>query len=305
MPEALESTDLDAARCGIEEALLPFVAGFRAGLLDPETLRADARQFWRKGYVLVRGAFTAAEMEVARSAIAANARMNQRVESLRDRVRAGKHPSFETIFVWNDTGGSDIFAKLTRSYKIFDRLCHFFNDHVYVYHNKVALKYAGMPGFKYHQDYYYWYGMGNLLPDMAAAQIAIDRSTRGNGCLRIIEGSHRLGRLEHQVYPEVEDSGVDGKRLAAILARFPEVEVELDPGDAVIFHCNTLHASSDNHSAAPRVALLGCYNTRRNDPYEANESGHPGFVPQTSLIEMVGPADRFSLPDFDLRFKRT
>lgn len=287
---------------GLDDALLPFVSGIRAGLLSLESLYAEAECFWRSGYVIVRDAFSATEMEVARRAVAGNARMNQRVERLKNRVREGKHPSFETIFVWNDTGGGDLFAKLTRSYKIFDRLCYFFDDHVYGYHSKIALKYGGIPGFRYHQDYFYWYTMGNLLPDMASAQIAIDQSTRENGCLRILEGSHRLGRVDHKIYPDDEDSGVEETRLRAIQARCTEVYVELAPGDLVIFHCNTLHGSSDNSSADSRIALLGCYNTKRNSPYETNASGHPAFSTQSSIIAPVIATDEHAMPDFDARF---
>jgi Phytanoyl-CoA dioxygenase (PhyH) len=287
-----------------DPSVLPYLSGVNAGLLDTATLHADSEAFWRTGYFIVRGAFTADEMDITRRAITGNARMNARVESLRPRVQAGDRPAFETVFVWNDTGGDDVFAKLTRNYRLFDRLCHFFGDHIYVYHNKIALKYPGMPGFRHHQDYFYWYGMGNLLPDMATAQIAIDRSTRANGCLRILEGSHRLGRVDHMDYTGPADSGVEERRLAAIRARFPEVDIELEPGDAVLFHCNTLHASADNPSELSRIALLGCYNTRRNSPYEPNHSGHPLYAPQASITAPITAADEARLPDFDVRFNQ-
>ena len=48
----------------------------------------------------------------------------------------GKHPAFQLLVVCNDTSGDDLFAKLTRDYKIFERLEAIFNDQVYVYHNK-------------------------------------------------------------------------------------------------------------------------------------------------------------------------
>ena len=246
------------------------VPPIREKLLSEATLAAvDADFFWRHGYLIVRNAFSGEEMEIAKTAIQSNERMHQRLSDIRTKTESGKHNAFETIFVWNDVAGDDVFAKITRNYRLVERLEAFFSDRIYVYHNKVTLKYPSVPGFRYHQDYYYWYGMGCLFPDMATASIAIDASTRENGCLRVLSGSHKLGRIDHEFDQEREDSGVAEERLAIIKARCDEVWVELGVGDAVIFHCNTLHGSSTTTlpaSLSP-LALLGCYNTKHNDPY--------------------------------------
>lgn len=274
--------------------------GLSVTRLLTSNIAGDAEFFWRHGYVVVRGAFTATEMEIAREAIMTNPRMNSTVENVKRKTADGKHPAFETLCVWNDTDGDDLYAKLTRNHQIFDRIGHFFDDQPYVYHNKVALKYPGVPGFSYHQDYFYWYGMGCLYPDLATVSIAIDPSTRENGCLRVIDGSHKMGRIDHVFDKEFEDSGVDKDRLEVIKARCEEVFIELAAGDFVIFHCNTLHASDDNTSDKSRIALLGCYNTKRNDPYVATACGHPFYQEQTRVTERITHADLSKMPDFDL-----
>ncbi|MDH5575976.1 MAG: phytanoyl-CoA dioxygenase family protein, partial [Nitrospirota bacterium] len=213
----------------------------------------------------------------------------------------GKRPSFETIFVWNDTAGNDVFAKATRRAAIFDRLEDFFKDNIYVYHNKITLKYPGMVGFRYHQDYAYWYGMGNLYPDMATVLIAVDGMTRENGCLKILEGSHKMGRIDHVFDDGVSDSGVCPERLEVIKKRLPEVFVELESGDVVMFHCNTLHGSDDNESSHSRIALIGCYNTRGNNPYQS-ACGHPFYQTQEKVFEKITEKDANNLPDFELNF---
>lgn len=258
-------------------------------------------EFWRRGFIIQRGAFDTTEVDLLRRAINESAAMQRRQEVIRSKVEEGKYPSFETIFVWNDTSGDDIFAKFTRSHKTLGVIADLFDDDAYVYHNKVALKYPGIPGFRYHQDYYYWYGMGCLFPDLATSFIAIDQATRENGCLRFIEGSHKLGRLEHTMYDGVADSGVNEERLSAIRERMPEVVVELDPGDVAIFHCNTLHGSDANESGSPRLALLGCSNTRHNDPY-IRTNAHPNWVHQTLIRDRVTEADLAKFPDFQLKF---
>lgn len=262
----------------------------------------EAEAFWARGFVIVRGLFAPSEMAVLKEIIARHAGMKAHATRALERSQGTTRPSFETVYVWNDTAGNDAFAKATRSHRIIDRLEAFFGDDVYVYHNKVAQKYPGVVGFSHHQDYAYWYDMGNLYPDMATAFIAIDRATRANGCLKLIEGSHKLGRLNHVHRDGVSDSGVEVERLAEILKVMPEVPIELEIGDAVIFHCNVLHASDDNHSNESRIGLLGCYNTRHNDPYKSVH-GHPGWHPQRKLAEPITKADLSNLPDFDYQWK--
>ncbi len=268
---------------------------------DP-AIQRDVEEFWRRGFVIVRGAFQASEMAVLKEIASGHAAIRTRATRAIEASAAGGKPSFETLFVWNDTAGNDAFAKATRSHRIIDRLEAIFEDKVYVYHNKLTLKYPGVVGFMYHQDYGYWYDMGNLRPDMATAFIAIDRATRENGCLKLVEGSHRLGRLNHYRREGWADTGVDPERLQEILQRLPEVSIELESGDAVIFHCNVLHGSDDNRSEHSRISLLGCYNTRRNDPYRC-EFGHPGFQEQEKLVEPITLQDLGNIPDFNYQWQ--
>jgi len=252
--------------------------------------------FWEKGYVIVRNAFEQEEMKIIKNAITKNSTMNARTKIIMEECKNGKKPSFSTIFVWNDTSGEDLFSLATRSHKIFDRLECFFKDEVYDYHNKVPLKYPGMIGFPYHQDYGYWYKMGNIYPDMATVFIALDQATNRNGCLKLIEGSHKMGRIDH-----IEYEGIDPVRLDVIKQRMKEIYVELNIGDLVIFHANTLHASDDNNSSESRLALIGTYNTKHNDPYTIS-CGHPRFKKQEKVYRKITENDIDNLPDFELNY---
>lgn len=266
------------------------------------SLRAEADSFWKRGFIIVRGVFAKSEMAVLKDIIGRHAAMQAHAQRAKERSAGATRPSFETVFVWNDTARRDAFAKATRSRKIIAPLEAIFGDEVYVYHNKVALKYPGVVGFSYHQDYAYWYQMGNLFPDMATAMIAVDRATRENGCLSLVEGSHQLGRIDHVYRDGISDSGVDPERLEQVLKVMPEVPIELEVGDVAIFHCNTLHASADNRSSDSRIGLLGCYNTRHNDPYKSAH-GHPGWHPQEKIDEPITEADRDNLPDFNYQWQ--
>jgi len=264
-------------------------------------LQQENHQFWNKGYLVVRNVFRREEMQVIKDVILQHEHMNRVSDNLKQKIETGKRPSFESIFVWNDTAGDDVFAKVTRRAAIFDRLEYFFQDRIYVYHNKITLKYPGVVGFRYHQDYAYWYDMGCLYPDMATVMIAVDPANRRNGCLKMIAGSHKLGRINHVFNDGVSDSGVDPDRLEQIEQVLEEDYLELDSGDIVIFHCNTLHGSDDNTSDSSRIALLGCYNTRHNNPYQSPH-GHPFYQAQERVIDEITPSDANHLPDFSLSF---
>ena len=48
------------------------------------------------------------------------------------------------------------------------------------------------------------------------------------------------------------------------------VYVELDAGDALIFHSNLLHRSEANLSDRPRWSIISCYNLQSNLAYNRN-----------------------------------
>ena len=125
---------------------------------------------------------------------------------------------------------------------------------------------------------------------MASVMFAIDGADKGNGCLQVIAGSHRGGLLPH--CRRGGQLGVDDRYVRAALARGRHVFCELAPGDAVFFHCNTLHRSDANTSDRRRWSLLCSYNTRRNSPQRAHV--HPRYTP----IERVddGAIKRVGVP---------
>jgi ectoine hydroxylase-related dioxygenase (phytanoyl-CoA dioxygenase family) len=150
-------------------------------------------------------------------------------------------------------------------------------DEVYHYHHKMMLKEPKIGGaWEWHQDYGYWYNNGCLFPDMASCLIAVDRATKANGCLQVIPGSHKMGRIEHG--QTGDQTGADLQRVEMALERMNLVYCELEPGDAIFFHGNLLHRSDQNTSNDPRWSLICCYNTRHNDPY-ITDGRHPNYRP--------------------------
>lgn len=57
----------------------------------------------------------------------------------------------------------------------------------------------------------------------------------------------------------------------------PLINVELEAGDALFFHCNLLHKSEQNNSDRRRWAFLIAYNRATNDPVIPHH--HPQYTP--------------------------
>ena len=111
--------------------------------------------------------------------------------------------------------------------------------------NKPARIGSGVPP---HQDNAYFC---QTPPDMLTVWIAIDAVTEANGPVTYVKGSHRLGPLP------TKPSGVRGNSIG--LAEMPEVGegdsfiALLEPGDATIHHCDTIHYSAPNTTYHPRL----------------------------------------------------
>ena len=194
------------------------------------------------------------------------------------------------LSLWNHPTDA-IYGMIARSESIAGTAEKLLGDEVYHYHSKMIMKDAKVGGaWAWHQDYGYWYQNGVLFPHLTSAYIAVDRATRENGCLQVIRGSHKLGRIEHVLTGD--QAGADQGRVDEILKRLDLVYVEMAPGDALYFHANLLHRSDQNHSDAPRWSMICCYNAKSNDPYK--ESHHPRYTPLTKVpdSEIVKAGER-------------
>jgi ectoine hydroxylase-related dioxygenase (phytanoyl-CoA dioxygenase family) len=105
--------------------------------------------------------------------------------------------------------------------------------------------------------------------------VALDRTTRANGCLQVMRGSHLMGRIDHGLL-EGQQVGADLARVEEAKKQLEIVHAEMEPGDGLFFHCNTLHRSDQNRSPDRRWTLICCYNAARNDPYR--EHHHPRYT---------------------------
>ena len=227
-------------------------------------------EFERDGFLIVEALLDAEEADLLGQIARADHQMQQDASS-----RADGEGGAVKLLVENEVR-DDIYGAICRSERVVDRMEALLDGEVYHYHHKMILKEPRVGGaWAWHQDYGYWYNNGCLFPEMASCMIAVDRATWANGCLQVIRGSHRMGRIDHG--PIGDQTGADEERVQAALDRLELVHVELAPGSALFFHANLLHRSDQNTSDDPRWAFICCYNTARNDPYK--ESRHPRYTP--------------------------
>lgn len=238
--------------------------------MSTDQYRNELREFEENGYVFVPGLLTAEET----SLLLATAREDH--EMLNHAFDVNDTSGRKTrLSLWNHPG-DDIYGMVSRSARIVDRMDLFLGGEVYHYHSKLMLKEPRVGGaWEWHQDYGYWYQNGCLFPHMASCLIALDRATKENGCLQVLKGSHHMGRVEHGRFGG--QTGADPERVEAALQRLELVYCEMEPGTALFFHSNLLHASSANLSERSRWSIICCYNAARNDPYK--DSHHPRYTP--------------------------
>lgn len=231
---------------------------------------SEVRSYQEDGYVLIRGMLD--EKEVG---LLGKAAREDRVLDQHSIGRADGEGGTVRLSVWNHPTDT-VYGMVARSESIAGSAERLLGGEVYHYHSKMIMKDAKVGGaWAWHQDYGYWYQNGVLFPDLTSAYIAVDPANRENGCLQVIRGSHRLGRIEHVMTGD--QAGADRERVQEILKRLDLVYVEMEPGDVLFFHANLLHRSDQNHSEHPRWSMICCYNAARNDPYK--ESHHPRYTP--------------------------
>lgn len=238
--------------------------------LSPDQLAC----FLKDGYLIVRSLLDSEETQL--TLLAARNDEAIRIHAMDVADTKGRNTN---LSLWNHPG-NDIYGAIGRSRRIVDAMEQLLGDEVYHYHSKLSAKAPKVGGaWEWHQDYGYWYQNGCLFPDMASVFIALDPATRENGCLQVLKGSHWMGRVEHGRFGQ--QTGADPERVEAAMKRFERVYCEMEPGDGVYFHGNTLHSSDPNLSDKPRWGLICCYNTRHNNPYK--ESHHPSYTPLVKL----------------------
>lgn len=224
---------------------------------------SQVKEFHTNGYIIIKNFFSKAEIDkLYRIAIDDNV-VKENALDLND--QNGRKTKLTLWF----TPGEDVYSMLLRSERMVNGaakmldsdspVCHF--------HTKLMQKEPRVGGaWEWHQDYGYWYKNQFLFPDqLVSIMIALTEANKANGCIQVIRGSHKLGRLNHGFAGE--QVGADMVMVNHALQTMEQVYVEIEPGDALFFHSNLLHRSEANLSDRPRWSIISCYNSLSNPAY--------------------------------------
>jgi len=225
--------------------------------------------FIKDGFILKKNLFKEEEINKLKKFIESSSKKEN--DARETKSSSGKL----SITLWNHPS-DDLFGKFSTNERIVKPIEEYLGDEVYHYHSKIIWKKPGDGGFDWHQDYGYWYHNACLYPDMASCFIMLDKATKENGCLKVLKGSHKVGRIGHGISDTPEQTA-DMERIVELEKRHECVYITAEPGDALFFHANLLHSSDANKSDQSRRTLIVCFNTKSNNPYK--KSGHASYSP--------------------------
>ena len=252
-------------------------------------------QYRKDGYLVLKNFCSKEEIDKLYSVALQDDAMKKNALDLND--QSGKKTKLSLWF----TPGNDVFGYLTRSKKVIDAvaplldsdapLCHF--------HSKLMQKEPKVGGaWEWHQDYGYWYKNQFMFPDqLISIMVALTPASKENGCLQVIKGSHKLGRVNHGFAGE--QVGADMVMVNNALQTMDLVYSELEAGDALVFHSNILHRSEGNLSDQPRWSIISCYCSQSNLAYNETSTSWKvpvDIVPDEAILEWK--AESLSNADF-------
>jgi ectoine hydroxylase-related dioxygenase (phytanoyl-CoA dioxygenase family) len=260
-----------------------------------QALTAQQQTEYRQlGYLILKKFFTSDEIALLYKTALEDDAMRKNALDLNDQT--GKKTRLSLWF----TPGNDVFGYMTRSERMICAVTPLLDSTAPVchFHSKLMQKEPRVGGaWEWHQDYGYWYKNQFMFPDqLVSVMIALTPANKANGCLQIIPGSHKLGRVNHGFAGE--QVGADRVFVDNALKTMPLMYCELEPGDALIFHSNLLHRSEANLSDHPRWSVISCYCSQSNLAYNETSTAWKmpvDVVPDEALLqwkaEPLGNAD--------------
>lgn len=229
--------------------------------------------YHQDGYLLIKQFCSKPEVDKLYNTALEDDAMRKNALDLND--QSGKKTKLSLWF----TPGNDVFGYLTRSEKMINGVAALLDSDAPVchFHSKLMQKEPRVGGaWEWHQDYGYWYKNQFMFPDqLISVMVALTPANQENGCLQVVKGSHKMGRVNHGFAGE--QVGADMVMVNNALQTMELVYCELEAGDALFFHPNLLHRSEANLSEHPRWSIISCYCSQSNLAY--NESSQSWKVP--------------------------
>ncbi len=126
----------------------------------------------------------------------------------------------------------------------------------------------------WHRDVRYWSFERSQL---VSVWLALGVETPENGCLKVLPGTHTMDFAPAQL-DEAQFLRTDVADNAALLET--AVNVELQPGDVLFFHCRLFHAAGANRTDDTKYSAVFTYHAADNRPLPGTRSA---LLPEIAL----------------------
>ena len=219
--------------------------------------KEQREDFEQNGYLIVENVLDKVAVKKIRLTAEKDAQLAENVQINKNYEEEG----IGTKLVYRDRLGDDTYSAYVRSRQLIEPMEDLFSEKMRHYYHIQMLKDPNTGGWQWHQDYGYHY-KEFFYPKFVSLMLALDPCTKDNGCLRVLRGSHHIGRLEHQECGS--QLMADPERIEWATRELEEVHCELSPGSVLYFHGNILHASDPNQSSLPRWSIVAAYVTASN-----------------------------------------
>lgn len=149
--------------------------------------------------------------------------------------------------------GSSAFLDLAHDEGILDRVTDLIGPDVILWGCQIFCK-PGGDGMEvpWHQDGQYW----PIRPlATCTVWVALDPSTKENGCLRVIPGSHRGSILHPHLTEDRTDLVLTQRAADGTFDESTSVDIELEPGQMSMHDVYMIHGSAPNRSTQRRAGV--------------------------------------------------
>jgi ectoine hydroxylase-related dioxygenase (phytanoyl-CoA dioxygenase family) len=231
--------------------------------------------YHQDGFLVVKDFFSPAEIDLLYQTATDETVVNNAFD-LND--QDGKKTKLTLWF----TAGDDPFGLMSRCKRMIESVQALLGDgEVCHFHSKVMQKEPRVGGaWEWHQDYGYWYKNGFLFPEaMISVMVALTDANKANGCLQVLQGTHKMQRFEHHFAGEQQGADETFVSEAAKISEL--IYCELKAGDVLFFHPNVLHRSEANLSEYARWSVISAYNLSYNKPFREK---HTSCITPVSVV---------------------
>ncbi len=201
-----------------------------------------------------------------------SARMAQMVDALDELIRQNPGVRPEKLVSAHVEGGeagnaegvrgSRQFLELAMDPALVELVSGVIGDDVILWGCHVFCKPAG-DGFEtpWHQDGHYW-----PIRPLATCTVwlALEPSTRANGCLRVIPGSHRGRQLFDHLHEDRSDLTLNQRLAPQTFEVSNAVDLELQPGQMSLHDVYMIHGAAANRSTQRRTGVALRYMPSRS-----------------------------------------